>query len=267
MSGRAKSQPAADHDRFAFDDAAYLLGGLDASDRLAFEQHLARCWQCRSRWPNWASCRHYSDRVDLGGLEVEPPPVTLLPKLLDEVGRQRTRRSWRTAAIGFVAACVLALLVAGGIDWYTSAHQPRRSRCSGRAEPGRGQGLGQVARLGPSRPGSSSTAAMRTRAAAIRPMSSPPAYRMVVYNRLGMMRDLGSWTPQPGEDVQITRNSPWSKQALSKIEIANEPGRRAAVADPLTGRPADRRRAPATHARSHNDAAIAAKSPPRTGSG
>ena len=47
---------------------------------------------------------------------------------------------------------------------------------------------------------------------------------MLVYNRLGVQRNLGSWTPQPGEDVEITRNSPWPKRALSKIEIADGRG-------------------------------------------
>jgi hypothetical protein len=49
-------------------------------------------------------------------------------------------------------------------------------------------------------------------------------YRMVVFNRAGAMRDLGSWTPQPGEDVEIIRNSPWQRQALSRIEIADSTG-------------------------------------------
>jgi len=51
-----------------------------------------------------------------------------------------------------------------------------------------------------------------------------PSYRMVVYNRAGLMRDLGSWTPQPGEDVELVRDSPWRRQALSRIEISDASG-------------------------------------------
>ena len=51
-----------------------------------------------------------------------------------------------------------------------------------------------------------------------------PSYRMVVFNRAGAKVDLGSWTPRAGEDVQIVRDSPWRRQALSRIEIANSSG-------------------------------------------
>jgi len=39
-----------------------------------------------------------------------------------------------------------------------------------------------------------------------------------------MARDLGSWSPQPNEDVELVRDSPWRKQALSRIEISNSSG-------------------------------------------
>jgi len=32
-------------------DAAYLLGALDADERLASEAHLALCRRCRAAWP------------------------------------------------------------------------------------------------------------------------------------------------------------------------------------------------------------------------
>jgi anti-sigma factor RsiW len=32
-------------------DAAYLLGALDADERLAYEAHLAICRRCRAAWP------------------------------------------------------------------------------------------------------------------------------------------------------------------------------------------------------------------------
>lgn len=39
---------SADHARFAEWDAAYVLGSLGAADRAAYEEHLARCPQCRA---------------------------------------------------------------------------------------------------------------------------------------------------------------------------------------------------------------------------
>jgi hypothetical protein len=211
-----------DHERFAYDDAAYVLGGLSAADRSAYEDHLARCPRCRESVAELGGLPSLLARVEPAQLEVEPPPDTLLPRLLAEAGRQRVRRSWRTAAIGFAAACVLALLVGGGIEWYSAAHRPPAFTLQA-VGPNPGGVTATVKLLGSGR---------QTRiqldcgyeSSRNYPAGAAPSYRMVVYNRLGMMRDLGSWTPQPGEDVQIVRNSPWSRPALSKIEIANERG-------------------------------------------
>lgn len=214
-----------DHDQFAFDDAAYVLGGLAPADRAAFEAHLAGCPLCSDSVAELARLPILLARVEPAALEVEPPPPTLLPRLLDEVGRQRSRRSWRTAAIGFAAACVLALLVGGGTWWYSSAHQPQALALhavgpnqSGVQATVKLLGSGQTTRI-------QLDCGYRDPAGRSYPAGGPsPSYRMVVYNRLGVMRDLGSWTPQPGEDVRIVRNSPWSKQALSRIEIADGHG-------------------------------------------
>ena len=50
-------------------------------------------------------------------------------------------------------------------------------------------------------------------------------YRMVIVHNRGDRVDLGSWTPQPDEDVQITRTSPWPRQSISRIEVSDDRGR------------------------------------------
>jgi hypothetical protein len=57
------------------------------------------------------------------------------------------------------------------------------------------------------------------------PRAYAPSYRMVIVNRRGERVDLGSWTPQPDEDVQITRTSPWPRQSIGRIEISDDRGR------------------------------------------
>ena len=47
---------------------------------------------------------------------------------------------------------------------------------------------------------------------------------MIIFNRRGQQADLGRWTPLPGEDVQIARTSPWQRQNISRIEIADDQG-------------------------------------------
>ena len=47
---------------------------------------------------------------------------------------------------------------------------------------------------------------------------------MVVVNRLGQVRELGSWSARSGEEVELVRDSPWSRQNLSRIEVTDDQG-------------------------------------------
>jgi hypothetical protein len=216
---------AAEHDRFAFDDGAYLLGALEPADRLAFERHLRSCPTCQQSVAELAPLPAVLERVDpatLNGLEVGPVPESLLPKLLAEVHRHRGRRALRTAATGFLVACLLAGLAFGGVRYWTDTHRPQTlvmqavgPDAAGIYATVRLLGDGADTRI-------QLDCGYYNRATAIYP--DEQFYRMVVFNRAGMMRDLGSWTPQPGEDVEITRDSPWRRQALSRIEISDSNG-------------------------------------------
>ena len=217
---------AAEHERFAYDDAAYVLDALAPADRAAFERHLASCPTCHQSVAELTGLPAVLGRVDplaLETLDVEPMPETLLPRLLAEVGRHRRRRSLRIAATGFLATCLLAALAFGGITVWSDSHRPHTLVM----QPVGADidGIHATVRL------LGDSAATRIRLdcgydGGVRNEypNYQPSYRMVVFNRAGLMRDLGSWTPQPGEDVEIVRDSPWRRQALSKIEISDSAG-------------------------------------------
>lgn len=214
----------ADHERFALDDGAYVLDALAPAERFAFEEHLSRCGLCRRSVEELAGLSELLGQADEAGLRTEPPPTTLLPRLLAEAGRQRSRRSWRTAAIGFAVACALALLVTGGVRWYDAAHAPRALALHA-VGPQAGDVHATVRLLGSAQdPRIQLDCGYHSAGSAYPNATIAPAYSMVVYNRSGLTRNLGSWTPQPGEDVQITRQSPWPKQALARIEITDAQG-------------------------------------------
>src|ERR1039457_4338188 len=81
-------RPAADP--YARLDAAYLLGALDADERLAYEAHLAICRRCRA------------------GLA----EISAIPSLLAGLDESRARRRWLTTGLGpLAAACAIALIV------------------------------------------------------------------------------------------------------------------------------------------------------------
>jgi hypothetical protein len=102
-------------DKFATFDAAYVLGALSPADRHAFEEHLAGCPSCAESVAELAGMPGLLARVPLAEIlddtPPEPVPPTLLPGLLDEVGRRRRRRRWISGGTAFAAAACLILLL------------------------------------------------------------------------------------------------------------------------------------------------------------
>jgi len=217
---------AAEHELFAYDDAAYLLGALEPAERQAFERHLSSCSICQESVGELAGLPALLEQVDpstLEGLDAEPVPESLLPKLLSEVGRHRSRRALRTAATGFLVACLLAVLALGGVRYWSDTHRPQTLVMQAISPDAAGIHA-TVRLLGE---GTNTRIQLDCGYHSTQAPGYPGeelSYRMVVFNRAGMARDLGSWSPQPNEDVELVRDSPWRKQALSRIEISNSSG-------------------------------------------
>lgn len=109
--------------RFAHDDAAYVLGALPPSERLAFERHLPGCEECTDAVRQLAGLPGLLGRIDPTVLEEapdrgpvpEPLPETLLPALTRELHRSRRRRARTGAAVAAAAAVVAGVLVVTGL--------------------------------------------------------------------------------------------------------------------------------------------------------
>lgn len=213
---------AAEHTEFEYDDAAYLLGALDDGQQAAFEAHLARCPVCQDRVEEFGDLPSVLSRADSSAWQPEPPPDTLLPRLLRQVAASRRRRARRAGAVAVAAACLLALLATGGVLAWQHGHQPRTLAMAA-VGPNAARVHATVQLISDGR-------ATRVKLACGYPgggSSDPyraPSYRMVIYNRRGDRVDLGSWTPQPDEDVQITRTSPWPRQNIGRIEVSDGSG-------------------------------------------
>ena len=91
--------------------AAYVLGALSASERSAFESHLAGCEDCRQAVADLAGIPGLLSRVSPDDLaDPVPVPDTLVPGLLRAVRRSGRRRR---LAVGALAAAAVVLAVAG----------------------------------------------------------------------------------------------------------------------------------------------------------
>ena len=96
---------------------AYLLGGLEADEARAFEDHLRTCATCRQELEELESLPALLDAVPAAdavalaaagsaSAPLEPTPQTLLVDL--SARRRKSRRRW-AAVVGAVAAACLAL--------------------------------------------------------------------------------------------------------------------------------------------------------------
>jgi len=106
---------------------AYLLGGLEPAEALAFEEHLAGCAACRRELaeleslPALLDAVPVPDAVALAASAGRRPadsaePQAGAPVLLELAARRRKSRRWRAALVaGVAAACLAAGVLAGPV--------------------------------------------------------------------------------------------------------------------------------------------------------
>ena len=177
--------------------------------------------------PSSAGLPQVLSRADFSAWVPEPPPDTLLPRLLRQVTASRRRRAWRIGSLAAAAACLLALLATAGVLGWQHAHRPQTLVM----QPVGSDAAGVHATVQLTGSGSDTRVKLvcgYTDGSGRYPPRTYTTYRMMIFNRGGEMVDLGSWAPQPDEDVQITRTSPWPRQSISRIEVADGQGQHGA---------------------------------------
>jgi hypothetical protein len=219
------ARQAAEHERFAFDDASYLLGALSEPERIAYEQHLQTCPLCQSELADLANLPHLLEQADPTAWTAEQPPETLLPRLLRQVQRERRRRFVRGGLVGLAAACLIALVTVVGATVWHSNDAPRSLALHSvvGAIP-----VHATVMLSESKSGTAIRLTCGYDSTQPYPSSGngkPVWYQMVVINKSGQRMPLSTWpSPQPGEDVVEDRTAHWPKSEIAAIEVTKADG-------------------------------------------
>jgi Putative zinc-finger len=212
-------------DPYARLDAAYLLGALDADERLAYEAHLATCRRCRASLDEISAIPSLlaglDESVFAASPEAAPTPLPdpPLPRLLQAVGRQWARRRWLTTGLGLLAAaCAIALIV---IVLPSSSGGPKpapRAMAALVATP-----VDATIALQPRSWGTE----IRLTCWYPRGAADPPSdrYELVAHGADGATYDLGSWRLAPGRRVIFTSGTALTETQIKNLQITQPNGR------------------------------------------
>jgi hypothetical protein len=212
-----------DVDPFIHDDAAYVMGALSAEDRLAFEAHLVECPRCAQRVAELSGLTDLLDKIPLArvlqpGVDREPPPDLLLPRLMRAARAERRRRSLRLVASGAVAASLVALAVGFGVV------QSRPSAPVGVSvamTPVRPAAVTATLNVTPASWGTKVSLDCRW----VGPTTGAASGMKKTYRLVAVPRDggdpqvLAQWAVLPGEDAKVTGSTDLAARGIAAIEL------------------------------------------------
>jgi hypothetical protein len=220
-------------------DGAYVLGSLSPAERREFEAHLDGCAHCSRAVRDLAGLPGLLGRIGpevFDGLEPEPVPETLLPRLSRAVRRQQQRRTWLTAGI---AAAAAVAITAGGVlalDHNDGSRQeagpPGPSSSSTTPPPPVGRTMNKA--KGSLDPMIASVAVTPVAwGTKLELTCSYPrgavayeggAYAMVVHTTDGKTERVATWNGLPGEAMHVSGATDAWKQNISSVVVTHLDG-------------------------------------------
>jgi len=216
---------------FAHLDGVYVLGSLGASERTAYERHLAGCDECSRAVRELAGLPGLMGRVPLEILESpgerEPAPETLLPNVVAEARRSQGRRRAVTMMIAAAAAVVVALVGVGvGVAVLGDDNPPSAAPT---AAPSTAQAQ-QMESLGTP---SFGWVSLTERGWGTRidltctyegKLAGRTTYVLVVRATDGTSRQVGSWRSDRGEEVHVTMATAVPPAEIASVEVRTDSG-------------------------------------------
>ncbi len=205
---------------------AYLLGGLDQADHARFEQHVARCPECRREVDELASLPALLDALPVADAvrlasapapEWASVPPAVPAALLGELAARRRRarhRLWAAAA-ALAAACLAGGLVAGPL---LSRPAPPDASYSVQSGGGLQVTVGLIKKT------------WGTELAVDgRSLPADGVFSVWVKDRDGGEDRAMAWTATPSGRVRITGATPLQLASITSVEMRNDQHQTVAV--------------------------------------
>ena len=209
-------------DPYARFDAVYLLGALDADERRGYEAHLATCRRCTASLAEISAIPPLLTGLDESvlaappGASATPAPGTLLPPMLQAVGREWVRRRL-TAGLGLLAAACATALIVIVAPWGSGSKPAPRPMTALGASPVRA-----TVALRPTPWGTEIDLTCWDQPDAAAPPSD--RYELVAHGAGGAAYDLGSWRLAPGRRVIFTSGTALSEGQIKNLQITQPNG-------------------------------------------
>jgi len=212
-------------DPYARLDAVYLLGALDADERLAYEAHLGNCRRCQASLAEISAIPPLLAGLDESVFAAPPEaaaapvPYTLLPRLPQAAGRERARRRRLTTGLVLLAAVCAIVLIVIVLPTGSGGHEPaQRAMVALVATP-----VGATIALQPRSWGTEiHLTCWCPRGAAESPSDR---YELVAHDTDGASYDLGNWRLAPGRRVIFTSGTVLTETQIKNLQITQSSGR------------------------------------------
>ncbi|QZA19891.1 zf-HC2 domain-containing protein [Mycobacterium malmoense] len=215
-------------DRYAMWDAAYVLGSLSASDRRAFEAHMAECPACREAVADLSgvpALLSQLDRDEVAAItESGPGSVTpemsprLLPSLLATVRWRRRRTRVVTWVASAAAAVVLGIGVFVGVQGFTGTPAQQATASS---QPMAQVGttlLASTVQLSSQHWGTS----INLRCVCLAPLNAHhDTLAMVVVGRDGSQTRLATWVAVPGHTATPAASISTPVDQIAAVQVVS----------------------------------------------
>ena len=220
---------------FVHDGASYVIGALSPEDRHRFEEHLPTCAECTETVRELSGMPGLLARLPgheafEAAEEPEPPPPSLLPRLLTQVARERRTARWRVAAVAAAAAVAVGVgsaAVVTTVGDHSGTTPGHAVVAAGPLLTMRAVGGAPVKASVRLTPKSWGTAIDMRCTYLSNPGWNPDggSYALVATDRNGHREQLATWQAIPNKEVRVPTATSVARKQLTSLQVTSHSGK------------------------------------------